>query len=95
MVRETLQTRGTASQAAKKMSFVSGHDFTVGPEMTESKSGFRACETSYPNSVPQGRLKIGRDAILDNLHPSLRDSIRSHGVPRTSVRGYVEPSRRA
>ena len=31
--------------------------------------------------VPQGRLKIGRDAILDNLQPSLRDliiSIRPH-----------------
>jgi len=25
--------------------------------------------------VPQGRLKIGRDAILDNLQPSLRDLI--------------------
>jgi hypothetical protein len=23
--------------------------------------------------VPQGRLKIGRDTILDNLQPSLRD----------------------
>jgi hypothetical protein len=26
--------------------------------------------------VPQGRLKIGRDAILDNLRPSLRDYTR-------------------
>jgi hypothetical protein len=24
--------------------------------------------------VPQGRLKTGRYAILENLHPSLRDS---------------------
>jgi hypothetical protein len=37
--------------------------------------------------VPQGRLKIGRDAILDNLQPSLRDSIMFHDVPRTSVLG--------
>ena len=27
------------------------------------------------DSVPQGRLKIGRDVILDNLQPSLRDLI--------------------
>jgi hypothetical protein len=37
--------------------------------------------------VPQGRLKIGRDPILDNLQPSLRDSIMFHAVPRTSVLG--------
>jgi hypothetical protein len=37
--------------------------------------------------VPQGRLRIGRDAILDNLQPSLRDSIMLHEVPRTSVLG--------
>ena len=37
--------------------------------------------------VPKGRLKIGRDAILDNLQPSLRDLIMSHDVPRTSVLG--------
>jgi hypothetical protein len=37
--------------------------------------------------VPQGRLKIGRDSILDNLQPSLRDSIMFHDVPRTSVLG--------
>jgi hypothetical protein len=37
--------------------------------------------------VPQGRLKIGRDPILDNLQPSLRDSIMFHDVPRTSVLG--------
>jgi hypothetical protein len=37
--------------------------------------------------VPQGRLEIGRDAILDNLQPSLRDSIMFHDVPRTSVLG--------
>jgi hypothetical protein len=37
--------------------------------------------------VPQGRLKIGRDAILENLQPSLRDFIMSHDVPRTSVLG--------
>jgi hypothetical protein len=35
--------------------------------------------------VPQGRLKIGRDAIL--LQPSLRDSIMFDDVPRTSVLG--------
>jgi hypothetical protein len=28
---------------------------------------------------------MGYDAILDNLQPSLRDSIMSHDVPRTSV----------
>jgi hypothetical protein len=37
--------------------------------------------------VPQGRLKIGLDAILDNLQPSLRDLIMLHDVPRTSVLG--------
>ena len=37
--------------------------------------------------VPQGRLEMGRDAILDNLQPSLRDLIMFHGVPRTSVLG--------
>jgi hypothetical protein len=30
--------------------------------------------------VPQGRLKIGRDAIL--LQPSLRDSIMFHDAPQ-------------
>jgi hypothetical protein len=35
--------------------------------------------------VPQGRLKIGLDEILDNLQPSLRDLIMFHDVPRTSV----------
>ena len=35
--------------------------------------------------VPQGRLKMGRDAIL--LQPSLRDSIMLHAVPRTIVLG--------
>jgi hypothetical protein len=34
--------------------------------------------------VPQGRLKIGRDAILENLQPSLRDSIMLPDVPRTT-----------
>jgi hypothetical protein len=47
----------------------------------------RVWKTPFPNSVPQGRLKIGRDVILDNLQPSLRDSIMSLGVPRTSVLG--------
>jgi hypothetical protein len=37
--------------------------------------------------VPQGRLEIGRDEILDNLQPSLRDLIVFHDVPRTSVLG--------
>jgi hypothetical protein len=37
--------------------------------------------------VPQGRLKIGRDSILDILQPSLRDLIMSRDVPRTSVLG--------
>jgi hypothetical protein len=30
---------------------------------------------------------MGRDPILDNLQPSLRDSIMFHGVPRISVLG--------
>ncbi len=30
---------------------------------------------------------MGRDAILDNLQPSLRDSIMFHDVPRTNVLG--------
>jgi ATP-dependent phosphofructokinase / diphosphate-dependent phosphofructokinase len=33
--------------------------------------------------VPQGRLKIGRDAILENLQPSLRDLIRKSWFSRT------------
>ena len=37
--------------------------------------------------VPEGRLKIGRNAILDNFQPSLRDLIMSHDLPRTSVLG--------
>jgi hypothetical protein len=37
--------------------------------------------------VPKGRLKMCRDAILDNLQPSLRDSIRFHDLPRTHVLG--------
>src|ERR1700741_5421642 len=52
--------------------------------------GFRACvRTPFQNSVPQGRLKTDRDAILDKHQPSLRDSIRkswfSHGIPRHSL----------
>jgi hypothetical protein len=35
--------------------------------------------TPFPNSVPQGRLKIGRDAIMDNL---------SWQSPRSPVPGY-------
>jgi hypothetical protein len=41
----------------------------------------------FPNSVPQGRLELGRSAILDNLQPSLRDLIMLHYVPRTGVLG--------
>jgi len=37
--------------------------------------------------VPQGRLEIDRDEILENLQPSLRDLIMFHDVPRTSVLG--------
>jgi hypothetical protein len=37
---------------------------------------------------------MGRDAILDNLQPSLRDWIMLHNVPRTSVLGYDQPSLR-
>ena len=33
----------------------------------------------------KGRLKIGRDASLNNLQPSLRDLIMFHDVPRTRV----------
>jgi hypothetical protein len=36
---------------------------------------------SISNSIPQGRLKIGRVAILDNFQPSLRDSIMFHVYP--------------
>ena len=32
-------------------------------------------------------MKMDRDAILDNLQPSLRDLIMFHHVPRTSVLG--------
>jgi hypothetical protein len=69
------------------LSFVSGHDFSRAAK--ENKDlGFRACvRTPFPNSVPEGRLNLGRDVILDNLQPSLRDSIMSLGVPRTSVLG--------
>jgi hypothetical protein len=37
--------------------------------------------------VPQGRLEIDRDVILDDIQPSLRDLIMLIGVPRTSVLG--------
>jgi hypothetical protein len=47
----------------------------------------RVCENSISNPVPQGRLAISRDAILDNLQPSLRDLIMFLEVPRTSVLG--------
>jgi hypothetical protein len=30
---------------------------------------------------------MGRDSILENLQPSLRDSIMLHDAPRTSVLG--------
>jgi hypothetical protein len=39
------------------------------------------------DSVLEGRLKIGRDVILNNLQPSLRDLIKFDDVPRTSVLG--------
>ena len=45
------------------------------------------CENSISKLIPKGRLEIGRDAILDNLQPSLRDLIIFHDVPRTSVLG--------
>jgi hypothetical protein len=49
---------------------------------------FSPCvRTPFPNAVPEGRLNLGRVAILDNLQPSLRDSIKLHDVPRTSVLG--------
>jgi hypothetical protein len=32
-------------------------------------------------------LRIGRNSILDNFQPSLRDLIIFHDVPRTSVLG--------
>jgi hypothetical protein len=51
-------------------------------------TAFSPCvRTPFPNSVPEGRLKIGRDPILDNFQRSLRDLIRLHLVPRTSVLG--------
>jgi hypothetical protein len=37
--------------------------------------------------VPQGRLKMGRDTIRENLQPSLWDSIMFHFEPRTIVLG--------
>jgi len=37
--------------------------------------------------VPQGRLEMGRDEILENLQPSLRDLVMFHDVPRTNVLG--------
>jgi hypothetical protein len=56
------------------------------PYMAYALDGFQPCcnswddegfsarmRTPFLNLVPQGRLKIGRDAILDNLQPSLRD----------------------
>jgi hypothetical protein len=41
----------------------------------------------HDDLVPQGRLEIGHDSILDNLQPSLRDLIMSLDVPRTGVLG--------
>jgi hypothetical protein len=58
------------------------------PSKGQLSPTLRACvRTPFPISVPQGRLEMGRDAILDNLQPSLRDSIMLHDVPRTSVLG--------
>jgi hypothetical protein len=42
----------------------------------------QAAGSPFPNSVPQGRLKIGRDAILDNPQPSLRDGVRKSRFSR-------------
>jgi hypothetical protein len=36
---------------------------------------------------PVGTAEIGRDVILDNLQPSLRDLNHVHDVPRTGVLG--------
>jgi hypothetical protein len=72
----------TVDQAAEKLVSLKG-------------AAFRACvRTPSPISVPEGRLKIGRDVILNNLQPSLRDSIMFHDLPRTSVLGYFQPSLR-
>jgi hypothetical protein len=50
--------------------------------------------TENCRSVPEGRLKIGRHAILDNFQPSLRDLIMFHDLPRTNVLAYFQPSLR-
>jgi hypothetical protein len=44
--------------------------------------------------VPQGWLKIGRDAILDNPQPSLRDSIRKSWFSHTLFSPEVRLSHR-
>jgi hypothetical protein len=50
------------------------------------------CENSLPNSVPQGRLKIDRDAVLDNLQPSLRDQTRKAWFSHTLFSPYINPA---
>jgi hypothetical protein len=67
---------------------LSGLRLYSGRNRRKEALAFRASvRTPLLNSVPQGRLKIGRDAILNNLQPSLRDSIMFNHVPRTSVLG--------
>jgi hypothetical protein len=64
--------------------------FAIRPQRPNEIRGFKGVEKyrrSPDASVPKGRLKIGRDAILDNLQPSLRDLIMFDDVPRTSVLG--------
>jgi hypothetical protein len=58
-------------------------DASPGLDLEGRPSPRRAC----PELAERGRLKIGRDAIMDKLQPSLRDSIMLHDIPRTSVLG--------
>jgi hypothetical protein len=51
--------------------------------LAELSPGRQAWIAFEGRPVPQGRLKIGLDPILDNLQPSLRDLITLHDVPRT------------
>jgi hypothetical protein len=60
----------------------------LSPEGTAELSPGRQSWVAFEGRpVPKGRLKIGLDAILDNLQPSLRDLIMLHDVPRTRVLG--------
>jgi hypothetical protein len=63
--------------AAEAMPFVKS--FTLPRERTFGAKE-RVRELHFQHSVPQGRLNLGCDAILDNFQPSLRGFLASSAV---------------